>query len=148
MIKWKRWFHYFHKMQEWNISSLFNKKLSNLETDTWYHIMALGLILFLLQSGRRIFVSSTEGIGKMYLFLSGLRLLQEARYTVSLFRLFYGQYTFSVPKWIWLSRGQKNKILKFVFWIKQLPCSQNKQTFQQLYESWMLTVSFFPMVQE
>lgn len=60
--------------------------------------MGLGVILFLLQSGRRIFVSSIEGKGKMYLSLSGLGLAQEARYTMSLFRLFYGQYTFSVPK--------------------------------------------------
>lgn len=137
-------------MQEWNISSLFYKKLSNLETDTWYHIMGLGLVLSLLQSGRSMFGSSTEGIGKMYLFLSGLGLLQEARYTLSLFRLFYGQYTFLVnSKWIGLLRGQKNKILKFVFWTKQLLCSQNKQTtILQLSESWMLTVSFFPMVQE
>lgn len=136
-------------MQEWNISSLFNKKLSNLETNIWCHIMGLGLALFLLQSGRRIFFPRIEGKGKMYLFLSGLGLEQEARYTMSLFRLFYGQYTFSVPKWICVSREQKNKILKFVFWTKQLPCSQNKQTtFLQLSESWMLTVSFFPVVQE
>lgn len=68
--------------------------------------MGLGLILFLLQSRSSVFVSSTEGKSNMYLFLTGLGLEQEARYTMSLFRLFYG-LTFTVPKWICLSRGQK-----------------------------------------
>lgn len=65
----------------------YNEKLWNLYTDTWYHIMVLGLILVLLQPRRKTPVCSVEGRGKWMRVWT--RDGKQAVCTMSVYRFFY-----------------------------------------------------------